>query len=105
MRKPVDMPRRQADDLEQLQHPAPDFVLRDALNAQRQAHNLFHRLPGIQGREQVLENNLDRKSTRLNSSHVKSSYAVFCLKKNQQDLAGPPPRALLERAMRSAPAR
>src|SRR5690606_20740360 len=24
----------------------------------------------------------DRKSTRLNSSHVKSSYAVFCLKKN-----------------------
>src|SRR5690606_40580176 len=25
---------------------------------------------------------LDRKSTRLNSSHVKISYAVFCLKKN-----------------------
>src|SRR5690606_39873862 len=24
----------------------------------------------------------DRKSTRLNSSHVKSSYAVFCLNKN-----------------------
>src|SRR5438067_3675872 len=24
----------------------------------------------------------DRKSTRLNSSHVSSSYAVFCLKKN-----------------------
>src|SRR5690606_38009999 len=24
---------------------------------------------------------LDRKSTRLNSSHVKKSYAVFCLKK------------------------
>src|SRR5690606_41437437 len=24
----------------------------------------------------------DRKSTRLNSSHVKNSYAVFCLKKN-----------------------
>src|SRR5690606_39665769 len=23
----------------------------------------------------------DRKSTRLNSSHVKTSYAVFCLKK------------------------
>src|SRR5215813_15171292 len=23
----------------------------------------------------------DRKSTRLNSSHVRSSYAVFCLKK------------------------
>src|SRR5690554_7510475 len=24
---------------------------------------------------------LDRKSTRLNSSHVRTSYAVFCLKK------------------------
>src|SRR5690606_39858692 len=26
---------------------------------------------------------VDRKSTRLNSSHVKSSYAVFCLKKQK----------------------
>src|SRR3712207_8910073 len=26
----------------------------------------------------------DRKSTRLNSSHANISYAVFCLKKNQQ---------------------
>src|SRR5207302_7232098 len=26
----------------------------------------------------------DRKSTRLNSSHVKISYAVFCLKKKMQ---------------------
>src|SRR3989442_13870512 len=26
----------------------------------------------------------DRKSTRLNSSHVRSSYAVFCLKKKEQ---------------------
>src|SRR3989442_11027150 len=28
----------------------------------------------------------DRKSTRLNSSHVRISYAVFCLKKNKQPL-------------------
>src|SRR3712207_8657617 len=27
------------------------------------------------------EENLDRKSTRLNSSHANISYAVFCLKK------------------------
>src|SRR5207249_6852174 len=27
---------------------------------------------------------LDRKSTRLNSSHVSISYAVFCLKKNKK---------------------
>src|SRR5699024_12563150 len=26
----------------------------------------------------------DRKSTRLNSSHVSTSYAVFCLQKNDQ---------------------
>src|SRR5204863_7864053 len=29
----------------------------------------------------VLEKVVDRKSTRLNSSHVEISYAVFCLKK------------------------
>src|SRR5690606_41807498 len=29
----------------------------------------------------------DRKSTRLNSSHVKISYAVFCLKKKTEDSA------------------
>src|SRR5690606_40145152 len=28
---------------------------------------------------------LDRKSTRLNSSHVKRSYAVFCLKKKNRN--------------------
>src|SRR5690606_41930344 len=29
----------------------------------------------------------DRKSTRLNSSHVKISYAVFCLKKKKKEKA------------------
>src|SRR5690625_6919583 len=29
-------------------------------------------------------NNQDRKSTRLNSSHVAISYAVFCLKKKKR---------------------
>src|SRR5690349_24253927 len=28
----------------------------------------------------------DRKSTRLNSSHVEISYAVFCLKKKRQNM-------------------
>src|SRR5438874_6835681 len=41
-------------------------------------------------RQQPLQNNLmllecvDRKSTRLNSSHVEISYAVFCLKKKNR---------------------
>src|SRR5690606_41088159 len=33
------------------------------------------------GRVVAVEHLQDRKSTRLNSSHVKISYAVFCLKK------------------------
>src|SRR5690606_40322373 len=32
-----------------------------------------------------LKPRLDRKSTRLNSSHVKISYAVFCLKKKKKE--------------------
>src|SRR5690606_41512317 len=39
----------------------------------------------VPGNEQVagarMDAGQDRKSTRLNSSHAKSSYAVFCLKK------------------------
>src|SRR5256886_3274658 len=31
---------------------------------------------------------LDRKSTRLNSSHSQISYAVFCLKKKNSQLVG-----------------
>src|SRR5690606_41782362 len=37
-------------------------------------------VPGV-GDVTVGGGSLDRKSTRLNSSHVKISYAVFCLKK------------------------
>src|SRR5690349_22604745 len=32
-------------------------------------------------REKIIQ--IDRKSTRLNSSHVEISYAVFCLKKKK----------------------
>src|SRR5690606_42037428 len=32
----------------------------------------------------VNSESIDRKSTRLNSSHVKISYAVFCLKKKKK---------------------
>src|SRR3712207_6879778 len=33
----------------------------------------------------VLDERLDRKSTRLNSSHANISYAVFCLKKKKKN--------------------
>src|SRR5690606_41203149 len=39
---------------------------------------------GIVGLYAIFAHALDRKSTRLNSSHVKSSYAVFCLKKKSR---------------------
>src|SRR5207249_5245767 len=35
------------------------------------------------GSRSDVEKKLDRKSTRLNSSHVSISYAVFCLKKKK----------------------
>src|SRR5438477_3598714 len=43
------------------------------------------RLPG-EGRNRChrLEPGRDRKSTRLNSSHMSISYAVFCLKKKKE---------------------
>src|SRR5699024_12297278 len=43
----------------------------DALNSWAEADHVSLSLPSLR----------DRKSTRLNSSHVSISYAVFCLKK------------------------
>src|SRR5437660_7695513 len=51
--------------------------LREAVNLDSQAMN-YHLLLARESR-------LDRKSTRLNSSHVAISYAVFCLKKKIQN--------------------
>src|SRR5690349_24208690 len=39
----------------------------------------------IAARQELRE--IDRKSTRLNSSHVEISYAVFCLKKKKSRIA------------------
>src|SRR3712207_8500124 len=44
-------------------------------DARSQQRRVFAARPGRQGVQ------LDRKSTRLNSSHANISYAVFCLKK------------------------
>src|SRR3712207_8269182 len=46
-----------------------------------------HPLPAREAR--LLGLALDRKSTRLNSSHANISYAVFCLKKNISSFALP----------------
>src|SRR5207244_12369478 len=43
-------------------------------------------LPAASGKHRLRVRALDRKSTRLNSSHQIISYAVFCLKKKKVDL-------------------
>src|ERR1035437_10981193 len=43
----------------------------------------FARLKGYPLKRRVYGPELDRKSTRLNSSHANISYAVFCLKKKK----------------------
>src|SRR5256885_9987575 len=50
---------------------------------------IYATLAGLEGHLDALRTNTkrfngDRKSTRLNSSHLVISYAVFCLKKNKQ---------------------
>src|SRR5690606_41733818 len=42
------------------------------------------RFGSIEWRHALASTERDRKSTRLNSSHVKISYAVFCLKKKSE---------------------
>src|SRR3712207_7304935 len=49
------------------------------VNTRRMSERLAHDLAERLGEDQV-----DRKSTRLNSSHANISYAVFCLKKNNK---------------------
>src|SRR5690606_39816810 len=51
----------------------------DPRESNRQLDLLGPDLEGISGSMRAVAQ--DRKSTRLNSSHVKNSYAVFCLKK------------------------
>src|SRR3712207_7690674 len=43
----------------------------------------------------VSHSNIDRKSTRLNSSHANISYAVFCLKKKTQLMPYKPQKSLI----------
>src|SRR5437867_9892723 len=57
-------------------------------------------LSGGCGREHHVRRSVDRKSTRLNSSHRTKSYAVFCLKKKMSDVT-PMTSSYRDRIMKS----
>src|SRR5436305_14636144 len=71
--------------------------LHDALPIWRQKQpHARYRSPVLHGRrtrDRRHARKQDRKSTRLNSSHVRISYAVFCLKKKKGDAQRPGERA------------
>src|SRR5690554_6973386 len=58
-----------------------DAPLLSALKAKRRALAEAARVPAYV----IFTDKTDRKSTRLNSSHVRISYAVFCLKKKNNE--------------------
>src|SRR2546430_7954834 len=71
-------PTRRSSDL------IPHFFLTTEVDMERaaEARDAQNRQLGDRGK--VSFNDVDRKSTRLNSSHSQISYAVFCLKKKKK---------------------
>src|SRR3712207_7390671 len=50
----------------------------------------------VEGERRGVDEESDRKSTRLNSSHANISYAVFCLKKNKEPFIHTHPQCLYQ---------
>src|SRR5262245_64685017 len=65
-----------------------DVKIRMAEPRRVEHRNAEHLQPGV-----VIGDGLDRKSTRLNSSHLGISYAVFCLKKKNESIKMDPVRS------------
>src|SRR5699024_12596449 len=70
------LPISRGQDLLRNDERTPSEILLNRLSRQQEQ---LARLKDDEIMETIL--NTDRKSTRLNSSHVSISYAVFCLKK------------------------
>src|SRR5688500_19796699 len=80
----LSFPTRRSSDLQQQRVLAagdrrPSLLLGRRRRRERRAEPFPHGR-----REQVEHHPVDRKSTRLNSSHLVISYAVFCLKKKRK---------------------
>src|SRR5690606_40415548 len=91
----LSIPTRRSSDLASPRAPPKPRVPRRSTERNSQAHALLAHQPDdcvdhpkalpirpLTHKREVQ----DRKSTRLNSSHVKISYAVFCLKKKKSIL-------------------
>src|SRR5688572_32988965 len=61
-------------------------ILSRAAAARRRRGLLLRRASASRRRPKAVDQDQDRKSTRLNSSHSQISYAVFCLKKKKINL-------------------
>src|SRR5690242_21264863 len=70
-----------ANHLLPLAHPPND--LRHAINSRRDARSSINASRERRHENEIRRREEDRKSTRLNSSHMSISYAVFCLKKKK----------------------
>src|SRR6266403_3997074 len=79
LRKPCPPPTLQYDDANPGTAPRPRRKLRSR-RQRRIARTLPPLFRGVRRHLSSLRARPDRKSTRLNSSHVEISYAVFCLK-------------------------
>src|SRR5690606_42079482 len=89
-------PTRRSSDLKTLEEALPGVEFVDISQASMwmrtiksaEEHKLIRegaRVCDVGGAACVAAIKTDRKSTRLNSSHVKISYAVFCLKKKIEE--------------------
>src|SRR5688572_33449859 len=58
-----------------------------AADAERDVRGFALKFYTEEGNWDLVGNNTDRKSTRLNSSHSQISYAVFCLKKKKKNIS------------------
>src|SRR5699024_12541945 len=79
-------PTRRSSDLKTLILPTMVLLPTAAFSLESLDDNELAEITGQDGVTINLTQSQDRKSTRLNSSHVSISYAVFCLKKKTEKL-------------------
>src|SRR5690606_40894504 len=84
--EPHSFPTRRSSDLELREYIANDYMPHARDTAGMAALPNGEAWYAFRAKNSTTTDLRDRKSTRLNSSHVKSSYAVFCLKKKKKHM-------------------